>query len=169
MAVAIQKTILVIVVGAGLGALFQNCGSYTAIKQGSPLVYKIDTGQQFAAQSLTPEVRRSVCEVAENYSCVAHHYRPKGEDQTLDSKVCHNGFCVPAIVVTHDASAAIAACTDCKQADVEYGGRYNFDDVYCSNDNITKADQVGSAVVGNQPLADQALAEAMSLCLIAAE
>lgn len=169
MTVIVQKIVLMSLVVAGLVALFQNCGSYTAVNHGTSLVYKMENGEQVESQALTPDAKRAICEKPENYSCVVHYYRPNSVDQQLESKVCHNSFCVPALVITHDVTTELAACDDCTAVDSQPGGRYFFDKAMCGNNMISRMGLTERVVESQNALAEEALAEALSMCLVTAE
>ncbi|MGE3386231.1 MAG: hypothetical protein AB7K41_05840 [Bdellovibrionales bacterium] len=167
--IILSRFLIMTATGLILGAFFQNCGSYTAIKSGSPLVYKIDNGQTFTAQALSSDDRQAVCRGQHNWHCVIHQFRPDNTQSSTPGEVCNGDFCVDATLVHHGSAEALGSCRDCTEADGQPGGRYHYDEVYCGNQNITQEGSVTAAIVANSSIPQLALAEALNICLIAAE
>lgn len=162
-----SKKYSILLIGTLILVFFQNCGQYDARNSGSPLVYKIGDGQLIESSQLSLSAKRDVCEAVNNWQCTVRHFRPNVTNATGTAFVCAEDFCVSAIEVTLDTSAALAACEGCTPSDGQMGGRYHYDEVDCGNDKITQDQQY--VITASSERSERALAEAYTLCLLKAE
>jgi hypothetical protein len=150
-----------------LMVVYQNCG--VPVRVQPAMVHKLSQENVSALQDLDEHQKKMLCETSAFYSCNHEIYSPGAVPSSptyysrcLDISGAELSFCVNVSLSTYNTRELVQNCETCTEKDSEFGGKFNYEEVTCTN-QIVGANQ-GLPVTVKAVAVDAAITKVVEIC-----